>query len=260
MKFEDIQEKTKKEIIESRHSFKNMKEPIDLVAENIRDIQLYENFAIYIMQPGTKGNLQEMSKLANDGENPASWACRIYLNKSNWNVQIAPHPGIDKENINFNLKEFVEEKYGDRHSVSVSGYDTVVKIKTQYKKDVEEIISSLIEELKKHKLDGIENQKIYEGYTQQPIDKNFSIGFTTVSIDKLDEQTYNKYLLMIKKMIDKGILDEDELDRLTKISKNLFEKKSLSEKMALELNDMIYNNLTQKEKIEIAMKYMQEGM
>jgi len=212
------------------------------------------------MQPGTKGNLQELSKLANDGKEASSWACRIYLNKSNWNIQIAPHPGIKKEDINFNLKEFIEEQYGDRRSVSIGGYDTIVKIQAQYKKDVEEIISTVIEELKNHKLKGIENQKIYEEYTQQILEKNFSIGFTTVSIDKLDEQTYKKYLLMIKKMIEKGILDESELDKLTKISKTLFEKKSLSEKMALELNELIYNNLTQKEKIEIAMKYMQEGM
>ena len=256
MKFDDIKELTQKEI---RKTFPQKINKIDPTVENIRDIQLYENFAIYIMQPGTKGNFQEISKLANDGTEAASWSSRIYLNKNSWVVHAAPHPGIKKEDIDFNLKDFVSEHFIGKKNLDINGNSHVVKFKTPYKKDVEEIISALIKELKNHKLKGIDQQPLFEDYVEDVLDKNFSIGFTTVSIDKLDEQTYRKYLLMIKKMMDKG-LEEEEKQTLMKISKTLFEQKSLSEKMSLELNELIYNNLTQKEKIEIAMRYLQEGL
>ena len=73
---------------------------LDPQYNNIKEVKIYKNFAIYLMKLGTKGNFKEIAKLANDGKEQMSWVCRIYYTNNIWTIQIASNPNLPKQEIN----------------------------------------------------------------------------------------------------------------------------------------------------------------
>ena len=223
----------------------------DMSYNNIKDVKIYKNFAIYIMKPGTKGYFKEVAKLANDGLEQLSWVSRIYYTNNVWTIQLAANPSLPKQELNFlSIGEKIVHK-----DDTLSGNLHLITIKSKYKSHIEILVNYFISFFKENRIDGIEDHELTEKYTRKYSTGKFSIDFVKSSPD-LDNDKYKKYLIVIHFLINNCILDEDEKEQLIKISKTFFKTHSLSDKQTNFIDSLSDLYITQSQKIKMAMNFL----
>ncbi len=220
------------------------------VMDDVLEYFLYENLAIYIMKQGIKGNFKAIAPLVNNGKNPASWAIRIYNINNEWTLHFAPHPNIT---IDINLREEVEALLGRE----VLGHNHVVMFITTRKDELEEVINFLIKGYSTKKLDGVEGQHIDSNYTIESSNKKYKLPakYATI-IESFDEETYDKYLIIIKKLLSNDSIDKKEKDEIIRIGKRFLKSKYLNTRESKFLNTCIEKHLDTHSKIKIALQYI----
>lgn len=242
MRFDEAKQKAKD--IEKR-DLKSQKKKYQSVS-NIASVTLYENVAVYLMKPGTKGNFKYISTLANNGKEAISWAIRVYYTTGKWSAQVAPHPGIDKSDINVSISEILD-KYEKRSDVESFANLHIGTVRSEKEKVVENAINYLISELRDKKLKGVENFILNEHYTLQSSTQPYKIVYNLNKIQNRGSE--KKYRIIQKFLVDKQIR-KSEREKLN----------SIQESLTTEDKEFLYGMskkyLSESERIRIAMIYM----
>jgi hypothetical protein len=247
MKFDQIKhEESHKSIT---HSIKNSG---DQSEENIADIKLYENVAVYLMKPGTKGNFRYISTLANNGESPISWSIRVFFTAGKWNAQIAPHSEIDKALIDIDVASIVQ-KFESPEIESLANLH-FGNIRSSSEKAVQDAVNFLIENFKDKKLLGIETYKVFPNYTLEETNSTYEILYDLKPVDPQSEKfSHNKYAAIYRTLAQKNLSEKDTFafKRISVSRLNEFDK--------LALLNLSQKYLSQAERIKIAMKFIEES-
>lgn len=217
--------------------------------DNIFDVKLYNNVGIYLMEPETKGNFKYISTLLNNGIKPASWSIRISIVKGFWELYFGPHPEAQK--LDLNIRELFEGM--NLNNVEISGTFNVGIIKTEKKQVVEYITNFLINQFKDIELK-IQFSDLNKKYKRKSITNKYIIEHKINNIQKFDNKTLYKYIAMIELL-----LKNKEIKELTTIKtfyNKLKKEKNLDRKDKLILDDLIEKYINQRDKIQIAIKYL----
>lgn len=215
---------------------------------NIKEIKLYTNLAIYIMEFGTKGNFKEIAKLANDGNEQMSWVIRIYYTNNVWTIQLAINPSLPKQHLDLLT---IGEKIVHKND-NLSGNLHLITIKSNYKSHIELLVNYFISFFKEKRIDGIEKFDIIKKYTCEYTTSKFSID----TVKELDDYSYKKNLIIISYLTNKCPLEDDEKEQLIKISKTFFKSHKLSDKQNKIINNLSDIYISQSQKIKIAMNFL----
>jgi hypothetical protein len=224
--------------------------------ESLVDIKLYPNVAVYLMKPGTKGYFKYIATLANNGEEAASWAIRVFFTNNSWTLQVAAHPDIDPHKIKINIYEILEQGIAD-DSIKTYGNLHFASMVTPVKLKIENAVNLFIEKLADCKIPGIESASINKKYTFQYSTVKYRINYTPVVVNPFNEKNVAKYNAIIRALKNKP-LGENELKFINRISKKLESGKTLIKKEHRLFNEMSQDHLSQNEKIKIAIAFLTE--
>jgi len=222
MKFQEINNLQEQKKYYSRKELK--KENIN---NNIKSYYRYGELAIIIMESEIKGSLRELSTLINDGNKPCSWICRITLYKNEWLVALAPHDKAYKENIKINVYQEISKSFP-----GANGNLHICFFKTKNYQQVESIVNYIISIFYNNNLNI--DDKINPNFIAQ----NSSGLFTLNHQENIAAK--NKALI---ECISKYNLTQDEKEKLENISDE-------------ELNSLAIKYCTEKERLHIAIKFM----
>lgn len=220
--------------------------------EDVFDYRLYDNLAIYIMKLGMKGNFKTIAPVVNNGRVAPSWAIRIYYLNNEWTLHFASHPNIT---VDSNLREEVESIINDPDT-KVLGHNHVAMIISAHKTTVESVVNKLVESYKDRLVPGIESQTIDPSYITESSTSKYRIPATFKVVESFDEETYKKYLIIIKRLVDDDSIPEAEKDEIIRISKRLFKTKVLKKRDLEEINGFAEQYIDQHSKIKIALQYI----
>lgn len=240
MKFQEIQniQEPKK-----HYSLKEIKKIS--VPDDIKSIFRYGDLSIILMYPNTKGSLLELSTLVNDGNKPCSWVCRISFYKNEWNISIAPHEMIHKNNIKLNVFEKIKSTFP---SVQISGNIHIASIKTPKKEEAENIINFIISVFYNQEINGIKNIKINKKF----IISNSSGPYVLEHSYKTSSKTNIKNMELINSILKYNVdtKDKTELEEMINLIKE-------NKKIDLDkLNILSLKYCSEKERLKIAIKFM----
>ena len=223
------------------------------ILDNFIDYRLYNNLAIYIMKPGLKLNFKDMANIINNGKVATSWALRISRLNDLWVIHIAPHPDID---IDFNLYERMNDLFSKDTEINVLGHLHLGIIQVKNKIALEAVVNKLIEIFSGVELPGIESIPIDPQYKVSESDNKYKMPTYLQHLEKFDEPTYKKYLLIIANLNDTKALSPAESKDLIRISKRMFKNKVLIKSDLDRLNDFAERYLNTNKKIKIALQYL----
>lgn len=246
MKFDKAFDKTTEPVFhaESHHE----ESPLD----DVFDYKLYNNIVVYIMKFGIKGNFKMFAPLVNNGKIAPSWAIRIYYLNNQWTIHIAPHPNLE---LSTSLVDEVDSII-DNKSIQIVGHNHVAMTRCQHKITVENIVNKLIDFYKDKQIDGIENQAIDSRFITESSTTKYRIPSSFKIVEEFDEETYKKYLLIIKQLIDNKNLNEEERNEVMRIAKRFFKAKTLNKHELDQINLYVENHIDQHSKIKIALQYI----
>lgn len=215
---------------------------IDLTEDNIATINRYDNVAVVLMKPGTKGDFFNLSTLINDGVICCSWTIRVFYTQGQWNAQLAPHRDVRK-NIDVNLFDLISY-LSDNKEVIVHSSTHVASFKTQNEKFLQDIINALIGELKDNRISGIEQCEVNKKYSIENSKLPYVIMYNIHKSSSNAKTKYNLlYELLVDRKIDVSSVNMNKLDVEDKKEILILSKKFL----------------TQSDRIKIAMKFINLG-
>lgn len=247
MKFEKVLDKTH----DDPH-FLVDKPEVENPLDSVLDYKLYDNLAIYIMKPGIKGNFKTLAPIVNNGIIAPSWAIRIYYLNNEWTLHFAPHPNIA---ITSNLRDDIELLINDPDT-KVLGHNHVAMIISLHKTTIENVVNTLITAYQNNKLPSIELQPIDVKYKTEISTVKYKIPVNYKSVEMFDEETYKKYLIIIKRLIDDASIQEIDKNEIIRISKKLFKTKVLNKRDLSQINEYTEKYIDQHSKIKIALQYI----
>lgn len=225
----------------------------DVTINNIQNFHIYNNLSIFLMKPETKGNFKDISLLASDGKYPTSWTIRLSITKGCWQLYFGPHPQAEKPDIN--IRQLFEDNFS---GVDISGYLYVCIVKSIDKNKMEEIIEFLIKNFNNNKL-VIKDYIININYIKANTVEKYKIHYNVKEVKQYDKETYKKYLLLIEHIMNHKNISKEEQEIVKQISKFLFKNKILTERHTSVLNKYTNKYVSQRDKIKIAITYLQRG-
>lgn len=247
MKFEKVLNKTP----DDPH-FQMDKTDVENPLDGVFDYKLYNNLAVYIMKSGVKGNFKLLAPIINNGTVAPSWAIRIYYLNNEWTLHFAPHPNIKIES---NLRDDIEAMINDPDT-KVLGHNHVAMIISAHKATIENVVNKLIDMYQDNVLPGIESQSLDAKYTSKTSTTKYKIPVNYKAVEMFDEETYKKYLIIIKRLIDDESIQESDKNETIRISKKLFKAKVLSKRDLNQINEYAEKYIDQHSKIRIALQYI----
>lgn len=250
MKFDEIPKEKETPEVKTKKS-KGIK---SYDSSEIKEMYRVGNIGVYIMKHGKKGVFKDISRLINDGKKPTSWSIKIASNPDRtWMIQVGIHPDVDIGKTDIYLESIFEpfrEKFDD---IEIFGHRKIVTLnKIDDVKKLNSILRLIISMFKDYELD-FEHIEIDPVFSMEESKSNIKIS----EGEMYDAKSSTKFIQIIKKISSMKMSRQDR-NELNRIYKKIKEKRILSEKDKLSLNNLSEIYLTTHERVSIAMKYLKK--
>lgn len=248
MKFEEIKNL---QAPKKKYSKKELKKSTGSL--NIKSIRRYNELAVILMYPETKGSLRALSVLVNDGNKPCSWTSRITFHKDEWEISIAPYSEIDKANIIINVFDEMNKKFGNMNGIYVNGNLHVVFLKTHSKELAEKIINHAITIFSNNKILGIRKFNIDQKFNIHNTDNKYKLIYNYKPKQKNKSIIKNKTLVS---SIKKQTISKEDKPILLILEEKINKGESIEGIDLEQLNTLSAKYCSDKERLQIAIKFM----